>query len=247
MTTVQRILFNGGAFLLAAALVDCNETPAANPDLGTTADLAAPPGAPTLTAVTPSNAINTGGTPLVLTGTNFQVGATVTIAGVPATNVVVVSSTQITCVVPAKVATCGARAVQVTNPNNSATTRNDLFAYRPSVFGFAPLTSLAMGTNTRQVIAADVNGDTKLDLISANSGSANVSVRLGNGDGTFGATSLVVIGVGTSPYAVAAADLNGNYASTYRSAPGRRTDVQGVASSAPTNWRAGTRPMVIRS
>ena len=113
MTTLQRILCNGGAFLLAAALVDCNGSPATTPDLGATADLAPAPGAPTLTAVTPSNAINTGGTPIVLTGTNFQAGATVTIAGVPATNVVVVSSTQITCVVPAKAANCGARAVQV--------------------------------------------------------------------------------------------------------------------------------------
>lgn len=210
MTITQRILFGGGAFVLAVALGQCNSTPPATVDLGSTADLATPPGAPTLTAVSPSNAANNGGVPLTLTGTNFLPGATVTIGGTAATSVVVVSSTQITCVVPAKAATCGAQAVQVTNPNNSAATRADLFSYRPSVFGFAPVASLTMGTNTRQVIAADVNNDTKLDLISANSGSANVSVRLGNGDGTFGNTSLVVIGVGTSPYAVAAADVNGD-------------------------------------
>ncbi len=247
MTTMQRILFNSGAFLLAATLVDCNETPAANPDLGGNVDLAPAPGAPTLTAVTPNNALNTGGTPIVLTGTNFQLGATVTIAGVPATNVVVVSSTQINCVVPAKAATCGARAVQVTNPSSSAITRNDLFTYRSSTFGFAPLQSLPMGTNTRQVIAADVNGDTKLDLITANSGSANVSVRLGNGDGTFGAASQVVIGVGTSPYAVAAADVNGNLADAYSCVQDQGQSQAGRSSRRQPNWRAVMSRMVIRS
>lgn len=218
MTITQRILFGGGAFLLAVALGQCNSAPPATPDLGA-ADLAAPPGAPTLTAISPSNAINTGGVSVTLTGTNFLPGATVAIGGTLATSVVVVSSTQITCVVPAKAATCGLQAVQVQNPNNSAATRADLFSYRPSVFGFAPIASLSMGTNTRQVIAADVNNDTKLDLISANSGSANVSVRLGNGDGTFAAASTVIIGVGTSPYAVAAADTNGNYGSLQHQRP----------------------------
>lgn len=209
MTITQRLFSGGSAILLATVLGQCNGAPPAAPDLGA-ADLAPAPGTPTLTAMSPSYAINSGGTPVTLTGTNFEPGATVTIGGVLATSVVVVSSTQITCVVPAKATTCGLQAVQVTNPSTNTATRSDLFSYRPSGFGFLPAASLSMGTNTRQVIAADLNNDAKLDLISANSGSANVAVRLGNGDGTFGSAALVVIGVGTSPYAVAAADINGD-------------------------------------
>ena len=52
--------------------------------------------APTVTAITPSSGLTTGGTAVTITGTNFTEGATVTIAGVAATAVTVVSATSIT-------------------------------------------------------------------------------------------------------------------------------------------------------
>ena len=54
----------------------------------------------------------------------------------------------------------------------------------------------------------DLNGDGKLDLVTANVGSSTVSVLLGNGDGTFKAE--VQYAVGTGPRAVAVADVNGD-------------------------------------
>jgi hypothetical protein len=42
-----------------------------------------------------------------------------------------------------------------------------------------------VGTNPTAAVAGDFNGDGKLDLAVANGRSANVSVLLGNGDGTF--------------------------------------------------------------
>ncbi|WP_437605734.1 FG-GAP-like repeat-containing protein [Sorangium sp. So ce834] len=59
------------------------------------------------------------------------------------------------------------------------------------------------------VAVADVNGDGKLDLVSANFNSSNLSVWLGNGDGTFQSVLLYASG-GTGTGAVAVGDLNGD-------------------------------------
>src|SRR5262249_11464060 len=69
---------------------------------------------PTVSSVTPSSGPATGGTAVTITGTNFVSGATVTFAGAAATNIVVVSGTQITATTPAGAA--GAVTVSVTNP-----------------------------------------------------------------------------------------------------------------------------------
>jgi glucose/arabinose dehydrogenase len=62
------------------------------------------------------------------------------------------------------------------------------------------------GTNPHGLVAADVNGDGVRDLVSANAGSNNVSVLLGNGDATFRAP--VTFATGTAPKAVVAARLD---------------------------------------
>jgi hypothetical protein len=63
-----------------------------------------PPGqqqpAPTVTAITPNNGATIGGVTVTITGTNFAAGATVTIGGSAATNVVVQSATTITATTP---------------------------------------------------------------------------------------------------------------------------------------------------
>src|SRR5262249_55569419 len=64
------------------------------------------------------------------------------------------------------------------------------------------------GSNPIAVTVGDFNSDGKLDLALANYGSANASVMLGNGDGTFQAPSISA--VGTNPYAVAVGDFNGD-------------------------------------
>jgi FG-GAP-like repeat/FG-GAP repeat len=54
----------------------------------------------------------------------------------------------------------------------------------------------------------DFNGDSKADLVVANSQDDTVSVLLGKGDGTF--QSAVNDGAGAFPASVAVADLNGD-------------------------------------
>ena len=58
------------------------------------------------------------------------------------------------------------------------------------------------------VVAADVNGDGKVDLICANSGNKTLSVLTNNGSGGFGLA--LSPGVGNNPVSVAAADINGD-------------------------------------
>jgi len=67
---------------------------------------------PTVTAITPTSGGSTGGTAVTITGTNFGVGATVTIGGVAATGVAVVSATGITATTGA--GTAGTADVVVT-------------------------------------------------------------------------------------------------------------------------------------
>jgi hypothetical protein len=58
------------------------------------------------------------------------------------------------------------------------------------------------------LVAADFNGDGKLDLAVPNVGGASVSVLLGTGTGGFGAQTTFA--VGSTPKAVVAADFNGD-------------------------------------
>jgi len=68
--------------------------------------------------------------------------------------------------------------------------------------------TFAAGNNPRSVAVADLDGDTIPDLVTANSTSDDVSVLLGNGDGTF--QTAVSFAAGNGPYSVAVADLNGD-------------------------------------
>jgi hypothetical protein len=61
-------------------------------------------------------------------------------------------------------------------------------------------------TTPAAVTVGDFNGDGKIDLAVANNGSDNVSVLLGNGDGSF--QSAINSSVGTHPIALASGDFN---------------------------------------
>src|SRR5436309_207804 len=65
-------------------------------------------------------------------------------------------------------------------------------------------------TGARPIALAvvDLNGDGRLDVVTANGGSRDVSVLLGNGDGTFQPEKRLARD--SSPRALAAADLNGD-------------------------------------
>ena len=69
-------------------------------------------------------------------------------------------------------------------------------------------TNFEVALRTSSVAVGDFNKDGNSDLVTANNFTDNVSLLLGNGDGTFGAATY--FGVGSSPYTVAVADFNGD-------------------------------------
>jgi hypothetical protein len=70
-----------------------------------------------------------------------------------------------------------------------------------------PLTATT-GSESAQVVAADLNGDGKLDLAVTNADSTTVSILLGNGNGTF--QKEVQYNAGFEPNGIATGDLNGD-------------------------------------
>ncbi len=77
---------------------------------------------------------------------------------------------------------------------------------------FGTAQTLATGIGPKSVAVTDINGDGNLDLVAANykyeNSASNVSVLLGNGDGTF--AGQVTFGVGNQPSGVAVSDLSGD-------------------------------------
>src|SRR3984893_9061900 len=73
---------------------------------------------------------------------------------------------------------------------------------------FAAAKSYPVGTSPAGIVVGDFNGDGKPDIAVANTGSSNVSILLGNGDGTF--QPAVNYSAGNSPSAIAVGDFNGD-------------------------------------
>jgi hypothetical protein len=83
---------------------------------------------PTITSINPNSGLNTGGTSITITGTQFASGAAVTVGGAAATNVIVVSSTEITATTPA--GTVGPADVVVANGDGGSATDAGGFTFQ---------------------------------------------------------------------------------------------------------------------
>lgn len=103
--------------------------------------------APTLTSVSPTSGVTTGGTVVTLNGTGLQSGATVTFGGTNATNVTFVSVTQIRATTPAKSA--GSVAVAVRNSDGQSVSLNSSFSFTnspaPTVTSVSPSSGTIAG------------------------------------------------------------------------------------------------------
>ena len=83
--------------------------------------------APTVTGISPTSGTTAGGTPVTVSGTGFLAGATLSLGGTAASNVVVSNSTTITATTPAHAA--GAVNVTVTNTDSQSGTRTNGYTY----------------------------------------------------------------------------------------------------------------------
>jgi hypothetical protein len=109
---------------------------------------------PTVSSVAPSNGPPAGGTAVTITGTNFAAGATVTFGGTAATNVVVVSGTQITATTPAHAA--GAVTVTVTvNSQSGSLTNGFSYVVPPTVSSVSPNSGSTLGGTAVTITGAN--------------------------------------------------------------------------------------------
>src|SRR5687767_13127308 len=74
------------------------------------------------------------------------------------------------------------------------------------MLSFTPAVSYAAGANPQAVVAADFNNDGRDDVAVANAGNDNVSVFLGNADGTLQPTGAIA--AGDNPVSLAVGDFN---------------------------------------
>jgi hypothetical protein len=78
----------------------------------------------------------------------------------------------------------------------------------PPPVSFQAMVNYPVGPSPSSVAVGDFNGDGILDLAVANAGSGNVSVLLGNGDGTF--QPAVNYAADADPVPIAVGDFNGD-------------------------------------
>ena len=141
------------------------------------------------------------GTLTVLTnnGTGvFGFNATLTVGSSPA------------CVIAADLR--GSGKPDLISANGSAGTLTVLTNNGHGLFGFKATLNVGLSTNSspENVFAVDVNGDGKLDLVSANYGDNTLTVLTNDGSGGFALAVTLNVGDGSTPYAVTGADLNGD-------------------------------------
>jgi hypothetical protein len=141
---------------------------------------------PSIVTVTPSSGLTSGGTSVVITGSNFVSGATVSFGGSPATSVSFVSSTSLTATTPSHAA--GTVNVAVTNPDSQSGTLTNGFTYTTSVAIRFVQVAAATPQSPTQTVTVDyptpqTAGDLNIVVVGWNDTTANVqSVRdsLGN-------------------------------------------------------------------
>ena len=113
----------------------------------------------------------------------------------------------------------GARAVVVNDFNNDnyldiavtfyrSNTIGVLLGYGNGSFGALMNYSIGIGSSPYALLADDIDGDSRIDMITANLESASISILFGYGNGSFANPMNFSTGYGSGPVSIAAADFN---------------------------------------
>ena len=157
---------------------------------------------PTITSINPDSGNTGGSTSVIITGSNFQNGATVDFGSSAATSVIVISSTSLTAITPASSA--GVVDITVTNPDNQTDTLSNSFTFidaSPTVTSINPYSGpeaggtdvTITGSNFQDGATVDFGNSTARDVVFVSSASLTavtpahspgiVSVTVRNPDG----------------------------------------------------------------
>jgi hypothetical protein len=98
--------------------------------------------------------------------------------------------------------------LDIVTGNNSVNGVSVLLSSAATGSAYNAHTDYATGTMPQDVDLGDVNGDGRLDIVTANQGTNNASVLLATGPGTFGPKTDFATGTGTASTALA--DVNGD-------------------------------------
>ncbi|MCL1470136.1 Calx-beta domain-containing protein [Argonema antarcticum] len=167
----------------------------------------------TLNGATPSpitvNFNTTGSVATLTTDYTFDLASSTNITAITATSFTiaagVTSAILVAKPVDDAVIEAGGETVKV---NLDLGTGYSLGVGNTAVAQFTPATNFSVGTQPFSVTVGDFNSDGKSDIATANVGTSNVSVLLGNGTGSFApATNFAV---GTEPRSVIVGDFNGD-------------------------------------
>ncbi|WP_312363646.1 putative Ig domain-containing protein [Ensifer sp.] len=163
-----------------------------------------PPAVPMLTGASPATGTTTGGTSVMLTGTNLTGATAVTFGGTAATGFVVNSATQITATTPSRAA--GAVNVVVTTPGGTATLGNG-YTYVTPTLALSPaagsLPGGTTGTAYSQTVTASL-GTAPYQFAASGSLPAGMSI-----DVMTGVLSGTPSAAGSFAFTVVAADAHG--------------------------------------
>ena len=163
---------------------------------------------PTVSSVSPNNGPAVGGTGVTITGTKFTAGATVTFAGTAATNVVVVSGTQITATSPA--GNAGAVTVTVTNSGGQSGRMASGFTYIAVPTLSSRATTVAFGnvevnTASTQTVTLSSTGTAAVTVSAATVTGAGFTVAGATFPDTLNPGQTVTLDVQFEPTATGAA------------------------------------------
>ena len=131
----------------------------------------------TINSISPSSGSTAGGTVVTVAGSNFSTGATASFGGSPASNVSIVSSTQLKATTPTHAS--GAVSVVVSNPDGANATLANAFSYGlspPTVSSLSPLSGPAAGGTTVTISGTNFQAGVSVSF----GGYAATSVTLGS-------------------------------------------------------------------
>ena len=112
---------------------------------------------PTIVSVSPNTGSTNGGTAITITGTNLTGASSVTVGGVAATNLVVVSATSITAKTPT--GTAGVKPVVVTTPGGVATLAGAFtYVQAPTIASVTPSTGVLAGGTAITITGTNLTG-----------------------------------------------------------------------------------------